>query len=249
MNYRTEQLIESYFAATITEAESKELKAALDSDPEAAAEFAWQQKLARKVSKLSLSKSIQNEQWREAAKSPFRQVKMLRTALAAAAAIVLLIVAYYVIQPGSSPVTTQELVAQSIEHFPNKMKFKNLGGDMETVSPDVLDAFAAYDNKDYIAAAKEMTTVVNANATRMDYRFYLGMAFIGSKKYAETINALTMVAKDTSSYSTPARYFLGVAYAGINDVKQAKKYLNEYIAAEDGVQYRKQANRLLERLK
>jgi hypothetical protein len=35
-----------------------------------------------------------------------------------------------------------------------------------------------------------------------------------------------------------------VAYAGIKDVAQAKKYLQEYIDDEDGVTYRSKAKKL-----
>jgi len=249
MNHRTEQLIESYFANALTAVEQVELKAILAENPKAAAEFAWQQGLAQQVSKLSLAKGIKNEHWRDAAKPPFRTVSMYKKALAAAAAIALLIVAYVFI-PDPDAGSPQEILAQSIEHFPNKMKFKNLGEGAETVSPDVLDAFAEYDQKNYLKASQKLTDVVNANPTRMDYRFYLGMSFLGQKKYADTINMLMAVAQDkTSAYSTPARYFLGVCYAGINDVAQARKYLQEYIDADDGVTYKKQAMRLLKSFK
>ena len=249
MDYRTEQLIESYFANTISEAERLELKTTLAADATAAAEFAWQQQLAQKVSKRSLAKGIQNETWREATKPPFRQVTMWRTTLAAAAAIALLLAAYLFI-PGLKGGNSETLTAESFEHFPNKMKFKNLGGTEEVVSPDVLEAFAAYDQKNYALAATKLTAVVDANPTRTDYRFYLGVAFIGAKKYPETINALIPVAQDSnSSYSTSAHYYLGVAYAGIKDVPQAQKYLQAYIDAKDGITYHKQAKKLLHGLK
>ena len=249
MNHRTEQLIESYFANALTAVEQVELKAILAENPKAAAEFAWQQGLAQQVSKLSLAKGIKNEHWRDAAKPPFRTVSMYKKALAAAAAIALLIVAYVFI-PDPDAGSPQEILAQSIEHFPNKMKFKNLGEGAETVSPDVLDAFAEYDQKNYLKASQKLTDVVNANPTRMDYRFYLGMSFLGQKKYADTINMLMAVAQDkTSAYSTPALYFLGLAYAGINDITQSRQYLQRYIDADDGVTYKKQAMRLLKSFK
>jgi tetratricopeptide (TPR) repeat protein len=249
MNDRTEQLIELYFANALSEAERLELKTLLSADPTAAAEFAWQQQLAQQVTKLPLSKSIQNEAWREAAKPPFRQASMIRTVLAAAAAIALLVVAYLYI-PSLSGDAAEGLVAESFEHFPNKMKFKNLGAVEENVSPEVLEAFAAYDLKKYDLAATKLTAVVKANPDRLDYRYYLGVASVGAKKYQPAIDVLLAVAQDTSSaYNTPACYFLGLAYAGVKDVPLAKKYLQACIAAEDGVPYREQAEKLLEGLK
>ncbi len=249
MDHRTEQLIESFFANTLSDGEQGELKAILAADPKAAAEFAWQQNLAQQAPKRSLANGIKNEQWRDAAKPPFRTISLYKKILAVAAAVAFLVVVYTIIpDPGAG--SAQDMAVQSFEHFPNKMKFKNLGEGAELVSPDVLDAFAAYDQKNYVKASQKLTEVVNANTTRMDYRFYLGLSFLGQNKYAESINALSAVAQDkTSAYNTPAHYFLGLAYMGINDVKQAQQHLQTYIDAPDGVTYKKQAMRLLKRLK
>lgn len=46
MNTRAEQLIESYFANALQEPDVRELRQLLANDPEAAAEFQWQQRLA-----------------------------------------------------------------------------------------------------------------------------------------------------------------------------------------------------------
>lgn len=248
MENRTEYLIESYFANNLSEAERAELKSLLAADATAAAEFAWQQRLALQFNKRSLSKGIQNDTWREAAKPPFRRVTMGRTLMAAAAAIGLLAVAYFFL-PNLLGGNSEIPVAASFEHFPNKMKFRNLGETTDIISPDVLEAFAEYDKKNYTVAAAKLTQVVNTNPTRSDYRFYLGVAFAGAEKYPETINTMLSVAQDSSStYSTSARYYLGVAYAGIKDVPQAKKYLQEYIDAQDGVTFRDKAKKLLRRL-
>jgi thioredoxin-like negative regulator of GroEL len=248
MNNRTEQLIESYFANELDETERLELQSLLAADPEAAAEFALQQSLARQASKRSLAPGIQNETWRQASKPPFRKVNMARYIMAAAATLALLISAYFIL-PMFNAEKSDAVVAESFEHFPNKMKFKNLGGSEELVSPDILAAFAAYDQKNYPDAATQFIAVVAANPTRTDFRFYMGVAFIGANKYHEAINTLLLIAQDANStYSTPAKYYLGVAYASIKDVPQAKQYLQAYIDAEDGVTFRKQAKRLLRSL-
>lgn len=245
MEHRTEHLIESYFAGTITEAEKSELKGILAANPAAAIEFALQQKLASSPTKRSLAQGIQNTQMREATKPPFRKVTMWKTAMSAAAAIALLVAAYYFI-PRLTANHSPTIVADSIVHFPNKMKFKNLGGNAEEVSTDVLDAFAAYDQEDYLHAIPQLMDVVNNNPDRMDYRFYLGVSFLRVMKFGDAINTLYAVANDAkSSYRTPACYFIGVAYAAIKDKEQAKKYLNAYLDAEDGVTYKKQARDLV----
>lgn len=248
MEDRTEHLIESYFAGSLDKAESQELKAILASNPKAAEEFEWQKRLALQVSKLSLSKSIQNDQWREAVKPPTRKVSMWPYAFSAAAVITLLFAAYY-FMPNLVGSSTEQLVAESFEHFPNKMRFKNLGGSEASATPELLEAFAEYDKKNYEMASIKLSAVVAADPGRLDYRFYLGVAQSGTKKYPESIHNLLAVADDTGSiYSTSAHYYLGVAFAAINDLPQAQKHLQLYIDAADGVTYRKQAIRLLKAL-
>jgi tetratricopeptide (TPR) repeat protein len=247
MDYQTEQLIEAYFAGTLSADEQLELKKRLESDAAAAVEFAWQQQFTRQTTRLSLAKGIQNDGLKAAAKPPFRKMNMTRLFMAAAAALALLVCAYLFV-PGLSGGSSENIVAESFEHFPNKMKFKNLGESF--TSPEVLEAFALYDQKKYYDATQKMMDVVNANPGDMELRFYLGVAFAGAQKHAETINCMTSVSKETSSpYSTPALYYMGIAYAGIKDTASAQKYLQQYIDAADGVTFRKKAKALLRSLK
>lgn len=256
MEHRTELLIESYFAGTLSEAETQELKELLAANPKAAESFAFQQKLAaqaRQGQKLSIAGSIQKKDWKDAAKPPFRTVKMNRILWAAAATIALLILANLFMPQAISNLAgggkPRDLVAESFEHFPNKMKFKNLGENPEPVSPDVIEAFSLYDQKKYREASWKLADVCANNQTRLDYRFYLGVCLMAEHNYSQTINMLVAVANDpNSSYATPAKYYLGVAYAGIKDVKQSKSYLQQYINAPDGIEFKDQAEKLMKSL-
>lgn len=257
MGHQTELLIESYFAGTLSEAEKQELKTLLASDPEAAESFAFQQKLAdqaRKGRKLSVAESIQNKDWQEAARPPFRTIKTNRFLWAAAAAVALLLLANILMPSAISNLAgtnkPRDLVAESFEHFPNKMKFKSLGENPETVSPDVIEAFGLYDQKKYREASWKLADVCALNPTRLDYRFYLGVCFMAEHNYSQAINMLLTVAKDSnSSYATPAKYYTGVAYAGIKDTARAKSWLQQYIDAPDGVEFKDKAEELLNSLK
>lgn len=257
MEHRTELLIENYFAGTLTDAEKQELRGLLAADSVAAESFAFRQKLAlqaQKGQKLSIGGSIRNKEWRDAAKPPFRSVKMTRILWAAAAVVVLLLVANLFMPSALSNMAgtskPQDLVAESFEHFPNKMKFKNLGENPEPVSPDVIEAFSLYDQKKYREASWKLADVCAHNQTRLDYRFYLGVCLMAEHNYAQAINMLVTVAKDpNSSYATPAKYYLGAAYAGINDTNQAKLYLQQYVDAPDGVEFKDHAQKLLDSLK
>ncbi|MCB0523376.1 MAG: tetratricopeptide repeat protein [Lewinellaceae bacterium] len=247
MDNRTEELIESYFSGSLNTEESRELQSIMDTDPAAAAEFEWQKKLAREISKLSLRESIQNTDWREASKPPFQKVVMWKKIAAIAASIAVILIAWFVMPQLGAP-SSESIVAESFEHYPNKMKFKSMGGSEEIVSQEVIDAFSAYDGKDYTTAISKLESVVNQNPDRLDYQFYLGVAETGNKDYQRAVNTLSPVAQSANSaYNTVAKYYLGVAYAGLKDRENARKYLKAYLDATDGVSFRKQAQKLLDK--
>lgn len=249
MKEQTENLIEGYFAGKLSDSERQELKSLLAADPEAAAEFAFQQKLAGQSKTWKLSDSIENKQWQEATKPPFRKVIFSRTLFAIAATIALAVAAYFFL-PEIIGKSEPNAMAGAFEHYPNKMKFKNLGGDpAETASPEVLEAFALYDQKNYQEAATKLTPIFNNNPERDDYRFYLGVSFAGAKNDHQAINLLMPLAEKTgSSYATPACFYLGKSFIQVKSPQQAKIYLEKYLAAPDGVGFKKQAEALLKQL-
>lgn len=249
MNTRTEHLIESFFANDLSEPETQELRSLLANDPAAVAEFKWQQRLAGQVGTLTLSGSIQNAAWRQAARPPFRQVTMWRKALAAAAAIAVLVVAWIVLSPDK----IESVVAGNYVHYPNKMPFKSLGGPGDSgdqVPQAVLDAFRLYDAGDRPGeAARALAGIVAAYPDRLDYRFYEGVALIGDGQYAAAAAALQPVATSDDTYKTPALYYLGLAYAGSGNKEQAQTALKAYLGTADEVlTYRKQAEKVLKAL-
>lgn len=71
MENRADYLIESLFANTLTGAEAQELKSLAATNPAVANEIAFQRRIAAAVAPLSLSHSIQNPVWKEAAQKPF----------------------------------------------------------------------------------------------------------------------------------------------------------------------------------
>lgn len=246
MNARTEQLIELYFANELSEPETRELRSLLQQDASARAEFEWQRGLAGQVSRLSLSGSIQNTGWREAARPPFRTVTMMRRIMAAAAALAALVVAWYVLTPQK----TDDVVAGNYVHYPNKMPFRSLGGPTdkdEKVPQDVLDAFRLYDNAERPAdAARALAGIVTTYPERLDYRFYYGVALVGDKQYAAAATALQPVTAAENTYKTPAFYYLGLALAGAGDQPGAARALHAYLDTPGEVlTYREQAANVL----
>lgn len=253
MDTRTEQLIEAFFANEISTTETVELRGRLAGDPEAAAEFAWQQRLAGQVGQLSLRDGIQHTAWQEATRPPFRQVTMWPRMLAAAAAIALLIVAaLFIFPPGAA--SPDDAVAGNFVHYPNKMPFKSLGGPSEgddQVPPAVLEAFRLYDDPARAhEAAEALGNIAATYPDRLEYRFYQGVALLADRQYAPASAALRPVGDSDNSYKTASFYYLGLAYAGMGEKEQARRALQSYLGAQDEVlTYRNQAQNLLDALK
>ncbi len=250
MENRAEHLLESYFANALTAAEATELKTLASADPIVAAELAFQKRVASTVQTRSLASSVQNPVWRTAAQNPFPaataiKVSMLpRYAYAAAAAIALLIVAYIFITPPS----LQSVVADNAKEYPNKMKFKSLGGETEAVPATVIKAFELYDNQQYSEAAEALQPIVAANADRMDYRLYWAVSLVISEQYPDAITALTPLVQSQDERRIPALYYLGLACAGAGNKDCARQNLQAFIASPESVRFRKQAEAVLKAL-
>ncbi len=249
MENRAEHLLESYFANALTSAEAIELKTLAAADPTVAADLAFQKRVAATVQSRSLADGIQNPAWRMAAQKPFPsaaiKVSMFpKYAYAAAAAIALLICAYIFIMPPS----LQSVVADNTKEYPNKMKFKTMGGEAEAVPETVIKAFELYDNQAYDEAAKALQPIVAANADRMDYRFYWGLSLVLSKQYPAAIPALTPLVQSQDERRIPALYYMGLACAGVGDEDCARQNLQAFIASPESVSFRKEAEEVLNAL-
>jgi tetratricopeptide (TPR) repeat protein len=251
MEKRAEQLIEAFFSNELTAQEAAELDTLAKQDPEVAQELAFQRKIAASTRTLSLSDSIQNPAWQEAARKPFRVGNMRVSVLprfmyAVAAALALLVAAYLFFW---QPMPLPKAVIHYASDYPNKMRFKSFGAEVEAVPPDVARAFKLYDSKAYRDAADALSFVVARNPDRMDYRFYLGVASVKCKQYALAADVLELVTQTEGEYQAVSQFYMGLACAGKGDKEAARKYLKAYIAPADGVSFRKEAEAVLKSLR
>jgi hypothetical protein len=251
MDNRTEQLLEGYFANTLTEGEAKELRDLLDKDPEAAAEWRWQQQIAAAVGQAEWQRpALQAPQPTAAAPKPALRLK-LWLPLAAAAALAAWVVAkqFMAPQPGALPADPARYAAH-FEHYANRMPFRALGAPQE-VPKAVLDAFQLYDAAEtdptrYPEAAAAIGKVAAEFPDEPAYQFYHGMALLGAKDHRAALQPLQAVsAAPNSSYRTPARYFLGIAHAAQGDYPAARAALQGYLDDPAGVPYKAKAQALL----
>ena len=255
MDTRTDQLIESYFSNTLTDSEAQILRELLASDPETAREFDWRRRLAGEVGKLSLADGIQDPTWKNSLQPPFRTLISWKKILFAAAAVALLAVAvWFVTKPAEKPVPRLQAIADDyFRYYPNKLQFNSLGGPAQgadSVPQQVLDAFQLYDDTTrFRESAGALGAVAAAFPEKQEYRFYQGVALLGDHQYAAAAAVLQPLTETDNTYSVPARYYLGLAYAGAGDRERAKKALQGYLDSKDGITFRKQAKNALDALR
>jgi tetratricopeptide (TPR) repeat protein len=252
MENRTEHLLEAYFAHSLNATEAEELKTLLQTDPKLAAEFRFQQQIARSVKDQSLRSGIENQEWAKATIPPVGQdagtaIKrsMWSRYLYAAAAVITLLVLAWVYIPGGKG---GDLIAEQTAPYPNKMTFKSFGGDSQTVPQEVIQAFSLYDQAKYPEAAQALGSLVASYPDNVDYRFYWGVSLIHAQQYPTAIKALEPISQGQNDFKTVSYYYLGLAYAGNKEMDQAKTLLQRYLDATDGVSFRKQAKKVLDEL-
>lgn len=241
MDNRTETLLESYFANTLSEKDARELRDVLNSDPEAATELKWRQQIAQSTRQMKLSVP-------ERTSAPAVVVPMWRSFSRMAAALAVIVVAsgllVYLLkkQPAVS-----EAVATNFEHYPNNMPFKALDPTAAAAYPaEVLRAFQLYDDPaQYPAAADALGAVAAKYPDHPEYAMYQGVALLGAKNYAAAMEALQKVALSNTKYHTPALFYLGLAQSGAGNHKAARQSFESYLKDKDGVPFRKKAEAML----
>jgi tetratricopeptide (TPR) repeat protein len=250
MENRTEYLLEAYFAHTLAPEEAEELRWLLQSDEELATEMRFRQQIAHAARDKSLHSGIKNQDWASAALPSFSGGSALRRDiwsrfLYAAAAVLALLVVAWLYLPGKD---TGDIIAANTAFYPNKMTFKSLGREDLTVPREVIQAFSLYDQQRFPEAADAFQALVTDYPDNVDYRFYWGVSLTHLRQYGKAITALEPIGQSENDYKTVARYYLGLAYAGNQEMDKAKTSLKQYLDAPDGVTYRKQATKVMNNL-
>lgn len=241
MDNRTETLLESYFANTLSEKEARELREVLSTDPEAATEWKWRQQIAHTTRNMHLTAP-------ERSSAPAVVVPMWRSFSRMAAALAVVVVAsgllvyFWKNQPDVS-----EAVAANFEHYPNNMPFRALDPAAAAEYPaEVVRAFQLYDDPaQYPAAAEALGAVAAKYPDHPEYAMYQGVALLGDKNYAAAVEALQKVTASGSKYRTPALFYLGLAQSGAGNPAAARQSFESYLKDKDGVPFRKKAEAML----
>jgi len=240
MDNRTDILLELYFANELSETEAVELRTLLDNDPEAAAEFKWQQQIAGATRHMKLTAPAVGIK-----KQPKRL--LMWSALAAAAALAGWFVANLYILNTSQQMTVPEAIANNYKPYPNLMPFKALDPTAaDAVPAEVIRAFQLYDDPaQFAAAAEALGKVADKYPEYPESRFYQGVALVGAQNYPPAVDALQKVVASGGANRVPALYYLGLAQSGAGSYGQARQSFESYLKEKDGVPYRKQAAEML----
>ncbi len=241
MDNRTDILLELYFANELSETEAVELRTLLDNDPEAAAEFKWQQQIAGATRHMKLTAPSAGIQ-----KQPRRIMMWPRLAAAAALAGVIVVIGIIITNRLQQP-TVPEAIASNYKPYPNLMPFKALDPTAaDGVPAEVIRAFQLYDDPTQFAAAAEaLGKVADKYPEYPESRFYQGVALVGAQNYPLAVDALQKAVASGGTNRVPALYYLGLAQSGAGSYQQARQSFESYLKEKDGVPYRKQATEML----
>ena len=117
--------------------------------------------------------------------------------------------------------TPQELVVQNFSPYPNTF-VKEVRGEKGSLK---LEAFKAYDRKDYEQAISYFEQYVN-DSTDAVSTFFLGNAYLATNNYKEAITTFRTYLMKYEAFSEEAHWYLVLAYIGANQIEQANEFLN-----------------------
>ena len=119
---------------------------------------------------------------------------------------------------------TQKLADNAFEPYPNR--FRTMG---EKEQGAFYQGLTAYDQQDYPEAITQFSKVVTGNEKYLDAQFYLGVAFLGSKRYTDALPPLLLVVEENSLYESSAKWYLSLVYLHLEKEEDAKRILREIV--------------------
>lgn len=103
-------------------------------------------------------------------------------------------------------------------------------------------AIQVFNKGDYAEASRQFEILLNTSPGQIQYRYYLGLTYLGDKKWIKAIESLMPISKGISVFSDPAKYYLAITYYEIGDFSNAEKLLKELKISNE---FSERANRIL----
>lgn len=165
-------------------------------------------------------KSI-HDKTKKQSKTGFSQFPAVRIAASITA---VLLVAAAILYGLAINYDTQKLADNAFEPYPNR--FRTMG---ENEQGAFYQGLTAYDQQDYSKAITQLSKVVTGNEKYLDAQFYLGVAFLGSKQYAEALPPFLLVIEENSLYESSAKWYLSLVYLHLDKEEDAKIVLKDIV--------------------
>ncbi|MBL1407781.1 tetratricopeptide repeat protein [Sphingobacterium faecale] len=105
------------------------------------------------------------------------------------------------------------------------MRSEIVRGKTENISYE--NAVQAFNNGKYEEAGEILSTLLDGAPEQIQYQYYLGLSYIGSKQWSKAIDLLVPIANGPSVFSTESNYYLALAYYEKGDTDSAKMCLNK----------------------
>ena len=215
-----ENLIQQYFAKTLSEEDRVTVESLLKSDPQFKSEFQEYEDLARAF-EISEGKSLKNR-FQEVEKNlsqttrfAFLKSKVLYAAIACAV-VIGFYYKFYRVETGNS------LFSSNFTFLPNTYQPIVRG----VSSNDTTEAFSAYESGDYETAEKEFEQIILMNEDP-NIQFYYGLTLLNQSKFELALDQFSELENVNHHYKSEALWFTALIYLRKEDFKKTKQYLEK----------------------
>ncbi len=245
--------IEDYLNGILNEAEKNQFELELKNNQELATEYNLQMKVEKslKNSKLIEFRSIIEDAHGKVSKTNKKPiVRSLFVKYAAAASIIVIIGFSLFYSLNTGKYTSKEVFAAYYEPFPAIGEPRSFGDNNENTNNNILynEAINDYNNNKFSEAISKFTELIKNDEKNMAAHLYLGISYIGVKKYDSAMKSFKYIIKQEDVYYyQPAKWYLGLCKLLIGENIDAEKIFLE-ISNEDGV-YNEQASKILKTIK
>ena len=224
MSLSEEQLsqIERYIDGDMTMDERQAFEQQMEVNAELKMEVAMHQKMVQSL-KNQVNDELRTELRAMLKSTPESQPKR-KMYWWAAAALLVLAIAFTFNQLSKSQKSDQELFAQYFQPYAVSQTRGNAA---------LQAAFEDYSAQNWTEAIPALEQIVNSHDSLARFRLYLGSAYLSTGQTAKSIQSLTPLLTQEGSLKSHARWYVMLAYLKQGQVDEARRRLEEIIAARD----------------
>jgi len=243
---KTINLVDSYLSGEMNEEQKKEFEKDMKEDKNLASEV----KLSEETNEAILDDEV--HEFREAVKKVINESssyhsksielsrKLFKYPLVASIIILIGISLWHLI----SIVSPEKIYSNFYKPYESDLSTRSINPSTDKIGV----AYLLYQKGEYEGSYEILNNYLSKNINNQTARFYLGMNSMELGKMDKAISELKEVERDyTTPYAIHARWYLSLAYLKINEVDEAKKYLNRII--ETDTFYSDQAKKILKKIK